>query len=473
MYGPSPGASRRLGSRLTLILALLVTVASAVVSTARGTTTPTTADPLFGGNMSFFGPDDAFVTQSATRELFRSWGVPIVRVPLRDRFTPDGPPVTDDQWVSAMRAVRDIGATPMLIIRGPGSGRTADDVKKTDLHLLDLIHQVFGDGPAYLEFGNEPDLPGTDVPVADYTAAWNTVVPALRSRYPKAAYRYVGPASWRVDHDYVKYIGAFVAGATPEPDYLSWHEYVCDTAGDSGWKQTCETHLANWQTHVTDVEMTVQGKIGRQLPYFISEWNADSSDKGSVYTEANAGYLASWTTKAIERLRGLHPAPAGAMVYTATDHEQFGLVTGADRLTAQGRAFRQAMTDSPPATPSSGSPSPAEDPPSGDPGASRGTVTAAPAGRPSATTRRPPTTPSSATASTTSVPIRPPVSTSTASIRPAARTSSRTTSCRRPRAAASASTTTPRAPPSRTTCRSPTRTTGSTSRAATRPRTAS
>ncbi|GAA0322225.1 right-handed parallel beta-helix repeat-containing protein [Actinoallomurus spadix] len=346
MYGPSPGASRRLGSRLTLILAFLVAVASAVVPTARGTTTPTTADPLFGINMSFFGADDAFVTQAATRELFRSWGVPIVRVPLRDRFKPDGPPVTDDQWMSAMRAVRDIGATPMLIIRAPGSGRTADDVKKTDLHLLDLIHQVFGDGTAYLEFGNEPDGPDAGVPVADYTAAWNTVVPALKSRYPKAAYRYVGPASWRVDHDYVKYIGAFVAGATPEPDYLSWHEYVCDTVGDSDWKQTCETHLANWQTHVTDVEMTVQGKIGRQLPYFISEWNADSGDKGSVYTEANAGYLASWTTKAIERLRGLRPAPAGAMVYTATDHEQFGLVTGADRLTTQGRAFRQAMTGS-------------------------------------------------------------------------------------------------------------------------------
>ncbi|MCO5967423.1 choice-of-anchor Q domain-containing protein [Actinoallomurus soli] len=345
MYGPSPGASRRLGARLTLVLALLVAVAAAVMSSARGTTAPATADPLFGVNMSFYGPDDAFVTRPQTRELFRSWGVPIVRVPLRDRFE-DGTPVGDDQWLSAMRAVRDIGATPMLIIRGPGHRRTVDDLKQTDLHLLDLIHQVFGDGTAYLEFGSEPDLPGVDVPAADYTVAWNTVVPALKSRYPKAKYRYVGPASWRVDHDYVKYLGAFVAGATPEPDFLSWHEYVCGTTGGSDWKQTCESHLANWQTHVTDVEMTVQGEIGRQLPYFISEWNADSDAKGSVYTEANAGYLASWTTTAIERLRALRPAPSGAMIYTATDHRGFGLVTGADQVTAQGRAFQAAMTGS-------------------------------------------------------------------------------------------------------------------------------
>ncbi|WP_345363611.1 choice-of-anchor Q domain-containing protein [Actinoallomurus liliacearum] len=355
-----------------LALALLVAVASTVVPTARGTTTPTTADPLFGVNMSFFGPGDAMVTRPATRELFRSWGVPIVRVPLRDRFSKNGAPVGDDQLLSAMRAVRDIGATPMLILRGPGSGRTADDVKKTDLHLLDLIHQVFGDGTAHLEFGNEPDLPGTDVPAADYTVAWNTVVPALKSRYPKAAYRYVGPASWRVDHDYVKYIGAFVAGAMPEPDFLSWHEYVCGTAGDSGWKQTCEGHLANWQTHVTDVEMTVQGKIGKQLPYFITEWNADSSAAGPVYTAGNADYLASWTTKAIDRMRGLRPAPAGAMIYTATDHGGFGLVTGAGQVTAQGRAFHQAMTNSstvtrpkaePPSQPAS--PIPGTEPPSG------------------------------------------------------------------------------------------------------------
>ncbi|MEV0407018.1 choice-of-anchor Q domain-containing protein [Actinoallomurus sp. NPDC050550] len=378
MPGPSPGAPRRLGARLTLALMLLLAAAFTVadLTVAPPAAPATAADPLFGVNMSFFGPDDALVGRPATRELFRSWGVPIVRVPLRDHFEGSTTPVGDDLLLSAMHAVRDIGATPMLIIRGPGSGLAADDVKKTDLHLLDLIHQVFGDGTAYLEFGNEPDLPGTDVPVADYTAAWNTVVPALKGRYPKAAYRYVGPASWRVDHDYVKYIGAFVAGATPEPDFLSWHEYVCGAATDAHWKDACDGHLGNWQTHVTDVEMAVQGRIGRQLPYFISEWNADSSAASPVYRAGNAGYLAAWTAKAVDHLRALRPAPAGAMIYTATDHGNFGLVTGADQVTAQGRAFQRAMvgssavappkdtTPSPKETPSSeGESSPGSEPP--------------------------------------------------------------------------------------------------------------
>ncbi|GAA4636862.1 hypothetical protein GCM10023196_088300 [Actinoallomurus vinaceus] len=376
MPGPSPGAPRRLGARLTLALMLLLAAAFTVadLSVAPPAAPSTAPDPLFGVNMSFFGPNDAMVGRPATRELFRSWGVPIVRVPLRDHFEGSTAPVGDDLLLSAMHAVRDIGATPMLIIRGPGSGLAVDDVKKTDLHLLDLIHQVFGDGTAYLEFGNEPDLPGTDVPVADYTAAWNTVVPALKSRYPKAAYRYVGPASWRVDHDYVKYIGAFVAGATPEPDFLSWHEYVCGAATDSRWKDTCDGHLDNWQTHVTDVEMTVQGKIGKQLPYFISEWNADSSATSPVYKDGNTGYLAAWTTKAIDHLRALRPAPSGAMIYTATDHGNFGLVTGADQVTAQGRAFQQAMAGSSAVTPPKDTSSSPENTPSPDGNSSPGSA---------------------------------------------------------------------------------------------------
>ncbi|MGI5224607.1 choice-of-anchor Q domain-containing protein [Actinoallomurus sp. CA-142502] len=349
---------RAVASALVALAVVAAVVAGVVTRPARATAPP--HDPLLGVNMSFYGANDALVTQTGTRELFRSWGVPFVRVPLRDHFDDAGKtPVGDDLLMSAMRAVKNVGATPLLIIRGPGEGGTAEETKAADLHLLKLVHQVFGEDPAYLEFGNEPDR--ADVSAADYTAAWNAVVPALKAAYPND--RYVGPVASRADHEFADYVADFAAGAKPAPDYLSWHEYVCGASTDGDWKNTCVSHLANWQNHVKAIEDKVQAKLGRTLPYFISEWNADPEAGSPVYDDANAGYLAAWTSKAIAQLRALTPAPAGAMIYTATDHQNFGLVTGVDTVTTQGKAFQAALTgDSVSTLDSPGSPDSPESP---------------------------------------------------------------------------------------------------------------
>jgi hypothetical protein len=328
--------------------------ATATVPHAATAAVPTSGaaahDPLFGVNMSFYDAHDHLATDSATQALFRDWGTPMVRVPLRDAFD-GGAKVTDGQLLTAMRAVRTVGATPVLVLRGPGGGRDEDDIRSTDLHLLDLVHQVFGDGAAYLEFGNEPDLASVDP--EEYADAWNAVVPALKSRYPDAGYRYAGPVTSRVDHESADYVGTFVRLARPAPDVLSWHEYLCDTTV-SGWQDTCTAHLANWQTHVDGVEDRVRAATGHTLGYLVSEWNIDPRDTGPVYTrEANAGYLAAWTRTALRTLHRLDPAPEGALLYTATDHGNFALVKGSTTPTAQGTAFHAAMAD--------------EDPPGQDP----------------------------------------------------------------------------------------------------------
>ncbi|MFC4909357.1 hypothetical protein [Actinomadura gamaensis] len=310
-----------------------------------------TADPLFGANMSFYNANDSLATNADTQALFRSWGLPFIRVPLRAAFD-GGATVTDAQLLTALKAVRTVGATPVLILRGPGGGRTTGAITATDTHLLDLVHQVFGDGTAYLEFGNEPDLAANPPVTADaYTAAWNAVIPTLKARYPSAGYKYVGPVTSRVDHSYVDYLATFVAGAVPKPDLLSWHEYVCDSKA-AGWQDTCTGNLPHWQTHVTNVEDAVTAKLGHPLDYIVSEWNIDPNATGPVYTDgANAPYLAKWTTTALATLRALTPAPKATMIYTATDHGDFALVKGSTTLTAQGPAFHDAMTSSPPTTP--------------------------------------------------------------------------------------------------------------------------
>ncbi|GAB3967451.1 hypothetical protein GCM10029978_034780 [Actinoallomurus acanthiterrae] len=100
-------------------------------------------------NMSFYGRDDTLLTSQSTQRLFSGWGVPFVRVPLRDHFGDNGPQLADADWLAAMNAARQVGGKPVLILRGPGGGRSASDILSTNRHLLDLVHQVFGDAMSW------------------------------------------------------------------------------------------------------------------------------------------------------------------------------------------------------------------------------------------------------------------------------------------------------------------------------------
>ncbi|MGW1562522.1 hypothetical protein ACWCQ1_39300 [Streptomyces sp. NPDC002144] len=350
-HGPALLRRAVVGVTAAAGLAATALLPLAVPYPARAVDAADQAAPVFGVNMSFFDSGDHLATDSATQALFAGWGTPTVRVPLRATYPTTKAALQDADWLTAMKAVQKVGATPVVILRGPGGGRTTADIKATDSHLMDLVHQVFHDSTVYLEFGNEPDYAG--VGVADYTAAWNAVIPTLKAQYPNVDYRFVGPVLSRSDGTSADYIATFAASADPEPDALSWHEYVCDTTvkpdGSGGWNNpgssgdTCTTHLLNWQKHVTTIENKVTSELGHALDYFISEWNIDASDQGAAYTSTHARDLATWTKAAVNELRSLSPAPASAMIYTATDHGNFGLVTGSTTLTAQGTAFHDAM----------------------------------------------------------------------------------------------------------------------------------
>src|SRR5581483_10145330 len=85
-----------------------------------------TVSPVFGVNMSLLDGGDELATNPNTQALLRSWGVPLIRLPLRSGLA-------DATLIAAMQAVLAVGATPMVILPGPASGTPAGD-----RHLLSL-----------------------------------------------------------------------------------------------------------------------------------------------------------------------------------------------------------------------------------------------------------------------------------------------------------------------------------------------
>ncbi|CAM3578189.1 hypothetical protein KIPE111705_15175 [Kibdelosporangium persicum] len=320
--------ARRLAVMAAAHIAAVLTVPTASAVPA----VTTTAEPAFGVNMSFYSADDTLVNRETTQKLLRDKGVPLIRVPLRGNFDGNPAPIGDDLLVKVMRAAHNTGATPMLILRGPAAGDDAF-VLRENLRRIALAKQVFGEGRVYLEFGNESDLAGIDA--KEYARTWNAVVPELRRQAP-AEYKFVGPVNFQANADYV---ADFVGLAVDKPDYLSWHEYVCDKANET-W-EACLADIPKWATHVTDIENKVKDKIGRTLPFFVSEWNVDPRFPSPAY--GDAPNIKQWTSKAIAQLRGLGPLFAGAMIYTATDHGDFALIKGETALTHQGEAFFAAI----------------------------------------------------------------------------------------------------------------------------------
>lgn len=304
-------------------LALLISACSLPIALGPIATLPPAIPPsplIFGTNMGLFTANDQIITSPATQQLLKGNGVAIMRIP--SRFT-----LSDAAELAALRAVKTIGAAPLLILHGATDANALAD----DLHLLGLIQSVFSDGPVYIEFGNEEDLAGVDV--ARYTDAWNQVVPRLKAQAP--TYRFIGPVTYTYNPDYV---AAFDKHANPRPDFNSWHEYVCNPSSTDAY---CIEHISNWNSHIQQTNEAVKKAIGATLPFMITEWNLDPQ-QDPRYT--NAAFIQPWTEKALQTLEansvnGLF----AAMQYCATNNEGFNLIDGQNSLTPQGVVFFRSL----------------------------------------------------------------------------------------------------------------------------------
>jgi hypothetical protein len=290
------------------------------VACARPAPTPTARHlPLiYGTNLAMYDTTDQVVNDVATQQLLKRARVPIIRMPFR--FTLD-----DSYEVRALRAIRYIGAVPVVIIHGPKDPNVLAD----DRHLIALVQQVFGDDPVYVEFGNESDLAGIDV--AAYTQAWNRVIPTLKAQAPR--YKFVGPVTWEAKPTY---IAAFDAYASPRPDANSWHEYAC-TPGDSD--AYCLSQVARWSAHIQAINSAVRDAIGTTLPLMLTEWNLDASPDPRYM---RADFITTWTAKALQTLAASMPdGLLAATQYCVTNNAAFQLLDGAHRLTGEGQSFLQ------------------------------------------------------------------------------------------------------------------------------------
>ncbi len=285
---------------------------------------------LFGTNLGLFTTNDQVVTSAATRALMQQIPIRIVRIPMRTNL----PAALE---VQAEQAVRSIGAIPLVVLTGLRNPHALAD----DTRMIQESNSVFGDSLVYYEFGNEDDWNG--VTIARYTQGWNTLIPQFKHLARNG--QFIGPVSYQYNHDN---LAAFLQGANPRPDAISWHEYSCSYKDAA---TICLAQIPQWTAHITDARALMRATLGTTLPIMITEWNyaADQSTQsnGLPFDDGkynNADFMTTWTTQALRTLAANHVF--ASMQYSVTN-TALPLITYDNTLTAQGRAFQavyQTMT---------------------------------------------------------------------------------------------------------------------------------
>ncbi|HLZ59951.1 MAG TPA: hypothetical protein VKR06_23630 [Ktedonosporobacter sp.] len=299
--------------------------------TSIATSTPTPTPTSTGGpdsahlirsvNDSLFDTTDQLMNDPTTQAILKTHNTPIVRMPFRDALT-------DAQDLQALGAIENTGAAPLVIVHGA----CVSDPYTIDNHWLSLVAQVFTTGPIYVEYGNEEDLScngGAGISATAYQASWNVVVAQLKVNYP--SYYFIGPVTYQSDPTY---IATFVNGANPQPDFISWHEFVCSSSDSNSY---CLSHINNWATHIANTNSAVQSAIGHTIPIMITEWNLDP---GRDHRYSDQSFIQQWTTTALSEWSSLTSSGLyAAFNYTCESHPDFQLIDSSDNFTYQGAVF--------------------------------------------------------------------------------------------------------------------------------------
>jgi hypothetical protein len=271
---------------------------------------------IFGTNLGLFDATDRILADSTARGILRAAHLSMVRMPFRSARG-------DIIALQALRAIQEIGATPLVVIHGADDPTALTD----DESLVALTLSVFGSHLVYAEFGNEPDTRGINV--QDYLQAWNAVVPQLETRAP--SWRFVGPALSVADP---AYIATFDQLARPRPYADTWHEYACTPSESNA---TCVDRLSRWVSDVNEVELAVMAATGRSLPVIFSEWNLDAKPDPRFL---EAAFMSHWTALAMQTLEGEQgDGLIAALQYCASNNQFEQLIGLDDQLTPEGEVF--------------------------------------------------------------------------------------------------------------------------------------
>jgi hypothetical protein len=285
-----------------------------------------TSPLIFGTNLGLFNSGDQFITSTTTQALMQQMHIKIVRVPTRQSNS-------DAVNLAAAQAIKNIGAAPLVTLRG-AQNASVTQVMFDDTRMINVMNQVFGNNTVYYEFGNEDDLAG--VKVDAYTARWNALVPQLKKQALNGVF--IGPVNFQYDP---VYLTAFLQGANPRPDAVSWHEYTCSYQWDA---TRCLTNIDHWTTHINGVRQVMQTTLRTELPMMITEWNYAPNQliqaNGLPFADGkynNQAFMSEWTTKALQTLIANHIF--ASMQYSVTN-TAIPMVSSANAITQQGATFQ-------------------------------------------------------------------------------------------------------------------------------------
>lgn len=283
------------------------------------TTQPQKASPLlWGTNLSLQDANDQVITSATTRSLLQQMHMRIMRIPTRDKM--------DDALIQqAAQIVKNLGATPLVILQGDQSSSRA---LNNDLRIINIMNKLFGKNIVYYEYGNEEDF-FLKLSADKYSASWNRLVPQLK----KAALNghFIGPVNYQYNGDYLQY---FLQHAQPRPDEVSWHEYTC---GSNWSNDVCLSHIDNWTVHITKARNIMQTTLGKTLPIMITEWNYTANPTPNDGKSNDESFMTTWTTKALQTFAANNIF--AAMQYACTNYA-IPLVDSHKNITTQGAVFR-------------------------------------------------------------------------------------------------------------------------------------
>lgn len=287
---------------------------------------------IWGTNLAMDSSSDQFLTSSGVVSATQGLGVKLIRMPIRDQLT-------NSDYTTALNRIKQIGATPLLVVHG--ANYSGGDPYPKDSALLQLAKSIFPTQTVYVDFGNEEDLGSNAVSVQTYvsgTYGWNKEIPRFK-QVTGTNFKYGGPVNYQYNEAYIK---TFASTASPAPDYIVWHFYAgsCGKNNGTGQPDAQSKFLSsvdNWAAHLQQIggDMSSIGHAG--MPIFIDEWNY-ASDLGvagsnSPCLSTNTSFINQFYTKVFSTF-------VNAQQYGLTGSAEYELVMGKDESLLDGSNAR-------------------------------------------------------------------------------------------------------------------------------------
>ena len=302
---------------------------------------PAVSPLIYGTNLAMDNSNDQFLSNAGGAPALQGLHAQLIRMPIRDQLT------TAD-YTTALTKIKQIGATPLIIVHG--AAYSGGDPYPKDSALLSLVKSIFPNQTVYVDFGNEEDLGGASVQTyVSGTFGWNNVVPKLKA-LTGPNFHYGGPVNFQYNRSY---IDTFIATANPAPDYIVWHAYAgsCGKNLGTGVPDSQAHMLAsvdNWGAHIQEIAndfATQNNGLHKGEPIIIDEWNyaSDIPESPAPCYSNDQNFMTTFFNKAFAMfIANGKNGVIGTAEYEAFMGQRESMLDGNNTPTYQGLAFKNS-----------------------------------------------------------------------------------------------------------------------------------